>query len=143
MQQSTRENSEPSIQGITESRVSSTVIGCSRSCRPRETASTSRVILGVIVSRLPSVRNSVVAPLGIEDTFDPFFRRMSEWWPLATRSVAVHDAVSCHIEPRVGGRVYERNRNGHEEGWGTILVWDPPSRVVLAPQDAREYGDGS
>jgi hypothetical protein len=56
---------------------------------------------------------------------------MTEWWPLATRSVALTDAVSCEVEPRVGGRLFERAKDGACAPWGTVLVWDEPWRFAF------------
>jgi uncharacterized protein YndB with AHSA1/START domain len=42
------------------------------------------------------------------------------------------------IEPREGGRITETMSDGSEGSWGTILVWEPPHRVVMAwkPNDS-------
>jgi Activator of Hsp90 ATPase homolog 1-like protein len=81
---------------------------------------------------LSPIRRSVVVQLDQGAAFDLFFRRMSEWWPLSTRSLLLERADSCHVEPRVGGRIYERGRDKTEILWGTILLWAAPSRVIYS-----------
>jgi uncharacterized protein YndB with AHSA1/START domain len=39
---------------------------------------------------------------------------------------------SIFVEPRVGGRWYERDAAGNLNDWGTVLAWDPPHRVTFS-----------
>ena len=44
------------------------------------------------------------------------------------------------FEPRVGGRLYEVTSEGVEGSWAEVLVYEPPTRLVLAwkPNDRPE-----
>jgi uncharacterized protein YndB with AHSA1/START domain len=43
------------------------------------------------------------------------------------------------MERRQGGRWYERGVDGSECEWGSVLVYEPPARVVLAWQIDTEF----
>jgi uncharacterized protein YndB with AHSA1/START domain len=60
-----------------------------------------------------------------------FTERMGTWWPLDTYKIGQAKAVDAVIEPRVGGRWYECGDDGSTCDWGRVLVWEPPSRLVL------------
>jgi uncharacterized protein YndB with AHSA1/START domain len=61
-----------------------------------------------------------------------FTAQLGSWWPLSSYKIGNVDAVDAVIEPRVGGRWYERGGDGSTCDWGSVLVWEPPSRLVLS-----------
>jgi uncharacterized protein YndB with AHSA1/START domain len=61
-----------------------------------------------------------------------FTDKIGTWWPLAVYKIGKVDAVDAVIEPRVGGRWYERGEDGSTCDWGSVLVWEPPARLVLS-----------
>jgi hypothetical protein len=83
-------------------------------------------------TKLPPLQRSIIVPLSVPAAFDLFVRRLPEWWPLATRSVWLREAASCHVEPRLGGRLFERSTRGEESLWGEIRRFDEPSAVVFS-----------
>jgi uncharacterized protein YndB with AHSA1/START domain len=73
---------------------------------------------------------NVEAPQSI--AWQVFTERMGSWWPLAMYKIGKANAVDAVIEPRVGGRWYERGDDGSTCDWGRVLVWEPQSRLVLS-----------
>ena len=68
-----------------------------------------------------------------------FTEQMGTWWPLATHKIGRAPAVDTLMEPRVGGRWYERGEDGSTCDWGRVLVWEPPARLVLAWQISADW----
>lgn len=89
------------------------------------TQTMSRSVSEAVVNK--SVR--VAAP--IERAFSVFVEQMETWWP-ATHHIGDTPFEAIFIEPRVGGRWYERNVEGKLCDWGTVLVWDPPHGVTFS-----------
>jgi uncharacterized protein YndB with AHSA1/START domain len=61
-----------------------------------------------------------------------FTEQMGQWWPLAVYKIGKANAVDAIIEQRVGGRWYERGDDGSTCNWGSVLSWEPPTRLVLS-----------
>jgi uncharacterized protein YndB with AHSA1/START domain len=78
-----------------------------------------------------AVKKSIVVGAPIEHAFEVFTARFDSWWPREHHigKAALEKAV---LEPRTGGRYYERCVDGSECDWGTVLEFSPPNKVVLA-----------
>lgn len=74
------------------------------------------------------VRKSVRVQAPVERAFSVFVEQMETWWP-ATHHIGNTPFEAIFVEPRVGGRWYERNVEGQQCDWGTVLAWDPPRLV--------------
>src|SRR3954453_21249557 len=81
-----------------------------------------------------AVHQSIVVEASQERAFEVFTSRLTDWWPLEPPVMGGTPAVAAVIEPRAGGRWYERSADGRESDWGRVLTWEPPSRVVLSWQ---------
>jgi uncharacterized protein YndB with AHSA1/START domain len=77
-----------------------------------------------------AIRKSVTIDRSVEDAFRLYTEQLATWWPLSTHSVEKENVETVIFEAHEGGRFYERAKNGDEHAWGTILVWDPPRRIV-------------
>lgn len=79
------------------------------------------------------VRKSIVVKADIARAFEVFTGRMALWGP-ASHSIGTSPQKDVVLEPRAGGRWFERGEDGSESEWGKVLAWEPPSRLLLAWQ---------
>ena len=79
-----------------------------------------------------AVRRTVTVQAPPERAFDVFTYGFSSWWPLETHHIGAATATEGIMEPRAGGRWFERDADGNECNWGYVTEYEPPSRVVLA-----------
>jgi uncharacterized protein YndB with AHSA1/START domain len=77
------------------------------------------------------VRKSITVDVPQERAFEVFTSGMSRWWPLGTHHIGDVEPNEAVVEPRVGGRWFERAPDGSQCEWGRVLEWEPPGRVVF------------
>lgn len=78
-----------------------------------------------------TVRKVMLVNASQKTSWRVFTTQMGAWWPLAHYKIGAAKAVDAIMEPRVGGRWYERGDDGSTCQWGSVLTWDPHSRLVL------------
>jgi hypothetical protein len=84
------------------------------------------------------VKKEVTVLGTVESAFRRFTEGIGSWWPLETHSVSPGDADAAVFETWVGGRVYERQKDGTEALWGTVTAWDPPRRFAMTWHPGRD-----
>jgi len=78
-----------------------------------------------------TVKRTVRVNAPVEKAFQVFTGRIGAWWP-AAHHIGAAPLADVVMEPRAGGRWYEKGTDGKECDWGRVLVWEPPHRIVLA-----------
>lgn len=59
--------------------------------------------------------------------FEVWTRRCATWWP-AGHTVS-GDPAQIVFEAQPGGRIFERDGDGGEHEWGTVIDAEPPARL--------------
>lgn len=76
------------------------------------------------------VRKSLLVNVAQDHAFRTFTERIDTWWP-RPHHIGGKEPFTAILEPRVGGRWFERAADGAECDWGKVLAWEPPKRLVL------------
>jgi uncharacterized protein YndB with AHSA1/START domain len=79
------------------------------------------------------VRKTVTVEASQNHAFEVFTAGITRWWP-ATHTILKVAPREHVIEPRAGGRWYQIGVDGSECDNGKVLIWEPPSRLVLVWQ---------
>jgi uncharacterized protein YndB with AHSA1/START domain len=90
------------------------------------------------MSIAPIIRTVRVKPEPAR-AFELFATRMGDWWPKGGTVGKKHHVVIV-IEPRAGGRWFERDADGIEAQWGKVLAFEPPARLLLGWQLDSSFG---
>ena len=78
-----------------------------------------------------TVKKTLRVAVPIEKAFQVFTERMGAWWP-ATHHIGGTPFKDVIVEPRAGGRWFERDAKGTECEWGSVIGYEPPSKLLLA-----------
>ncbi len=84
------------------------------------------------------VRKTIVVKAPVERAFKVFTEGFDSWWPRG-HHIGKSPMKKAIIEGRTGGRCYSEQVDGTDCDWGSILVWDPPHRLVMAWQINGEW----
>jgi uncharacterized protein YndB with AHSA1/START domain len=79
------------------------------------------------------VRKNIIVKASQAKAFRVFTEGMDTWWP-REHHIGGSPMIQCVLEGKPGGRCYSRHSDGSEAEWGTVLVWDPPQRLIFAWQ---------
>jgi uncharacterized protein YndB with AHSA1/START domain len=88
------------------------------------------------------IRLSFEVACPVERAFEIWTARTSSWWP-ASHTVTGEPGLQVVLEPRVGGRIFERTATGVEYDWGEIVAWEPPHRLVYLWHLRADRGDAT
>ncbi|MEU7812539.1 SRPBCC family protein [Pseudonocardia sp. NPDC049154] len=82
---------------------------------------------------IPPITGTVSLAVPVERAFEVFTASINTWWPRQYH-IGQADVAEVVLEPRAGGRWFERGVDGSECDWGRVLVWEPPHRLVFTWQ---------
>jgi hypothetical protein len=90
-----------------------------------------------------SVVRSIVVQAPLERAFSAFVEHFDRVKPREHNMLAV-DIEETVLEPRVGGRIFDRGVDGSECQWARVLAFEPPdrTRVALEHRNLDRHGPG-
>jgi uncharacterized protein YndB with AHSA1/START domain len=82
---------------------------------------------------IPALSGTITVAAPVERAFRVFTQSFDTWWPRQFH-IGQAEMAEAILEPRVGGRWYERGADGSECEWGRVLAWEPPLRLLVTWQ---------
>ena len=89
-------------------------------------------------STVAPVRKSITVQATVERAFRVFTEEFDSWWP-RSHHIGKSPMKRAIVEGRPGGRCYTEQENGTDCDWGTVVVWEPPHRFVMAWQITGQW----
>ena len=81
-------------------------------------------------ARDTSVRTEIVVNAPLERAFAVFTEQFDRIKPREHNLLGAEIAATV-LEPRAGGRIYDRGVDGSECHWARVIAFEPPSRLVF------------
>jgi uncharacterized protein YndB with AHSA1/START domain len=78
-----------------------------------------------------AIRTSIVVEAPLERAFAVFVEDFDRIKPREHNMLGV-DIAETVLEPREGGRIYDRGVDGSECQWARVLACEPPDRIVFS-----------
>jgi uncharacterized protein YndB with AHSA1/START domain len=88
------------------------------------------------------IRLSFEVACPADRAFRVWTEQIDRWWP-ADHTVTGSDDLLVVLEPRPGGRIFERTPGGVEHDWGEVTVWEPPRRLAYLWHLRRDRADAT
>ena len=85
------------------------------------------------------VRHEVRVKLPPAAAFDLFANRFDSWWPRDKTANPATTMAEAVLEPREGGRWYEKGADGSICNWGTVLAYEPGRRLLINWQLGSDF----
>ena len=85
-----------------------------------------------MTTRGDEARATVLVEVPVEAAFRIFTEEIDRWWRQGPRyRIAGRGRSVLALEPRAGGRLYERFAGDRVVETGRVTVWEPPARLVF------------
>jgi uncharacterized protein YndB with AHSA1/START domain len=78
-----------------------------------------------------SVRTAITVEAPVERAFSVFTEGIGTWWS-PEHHILESELAAMVFEPYAGGHVYDRGVDGSECRWARVLVYEPPTRLVIS-----------
>ena len=82
-------------------------------------------------ARAARVRREIAVDAPVDRAFRVFTEQMDKIKPREHNMLGV-DIAETVLEPRAGGRIYDRGTDGSECEWASVIAFEPPDRLVFS-----------
>ena len=78
-----------------------------------------------------TIRQEIAVDAPVERAFRVFTEQLDKIKPREHNMLGV-DIAETVLEPRAGGRIYDRGTDGSECEWASVIAFEPPGRLVFS-----------